>query len=336
MEPIQREVGYPITAVRMKFKDYYETLGLDRSAGADDIKRAYRRLARKYHPDVSKEADAEARFKEMKEAYEVLKDPEKRAAYDQFGENWEAGQDFQPPPGWDGSSFSFTSDDIGGAEHFSDFFETLFGARGRQRDPFGGGFSGYREVRMNGEDVNARIQIALADSYLGATRQLTLEVPEMGADGRVTRRRKTLNVSIPKGITAGQRIRLEGQGGPGMGAGAQPGDLFLTVEFAPHPAFSAEGRDIHLTLPVTPAEAVLGRTVKTPTLGGAVELRIPPGSSTGKKLRLKGRGLPGRTPGDQIVELKIVVPEQPDAATRALYEELEKSDRQDPRQGLGV
>ncbi|MGE0624809.1 MAG: DnaJ C-terminal domain-containing protein [Pseudomonadales bacterium] len=320
----------------MKFKDYYETLGLDRNASAEDIKRAYRRLARKYHPDVSKEPDAEARFKEMKEAYEVLKDPEKRTAYDQFGENWEAGQDFQPPPGWDGSSFTFTSDDFGGAEHFSDFFETLFGGRGQQRDPFGGGFSGYREARMNGEDVSARIQISLTDSFQGASRQIALEVPEMGSDGRVSRRKKMLNVTIPKGITAGQRIRLEGQGGPGLGAGTRPGDLYLTVEFAPHPAFTAEGRDIHLTLPVTPAEAVLGRTVKTPTLGGPVELKIPPGSSSGRKLRLKGRGLPGRTPGDQIVELKIVVPGAPDAATRALYEELDKTGSPNPRQGLGV
>jgi len=321
----------------MKFKDYYEILGLDRNATAEDIKKAYRRLARKYHPDVSKEPDAESRFKEMKEAYEVLKDPEKRAAYDQFGENWEAGQDFQPPPGWDGSSFTYSSEDFGGAEHFSDFFETLFGNRGQRRDPFGGGgFSGYREVRMNGEDVNARIQIALTDSFLGASRQITLEVPEMGADGRVVRRQKTLNVTIPKGVTAGQRIRLEGQGGPALGAGTRPGDLYLTVTFAPHPAFTAEGRDIQLTLPVTPAEAVLGRTVKTPTLGGTVELKIPPGSSSGRKLRLKGRGLPGSKPGDQIVELKIVVPGQPDAATRALYEELEKTDRQNPRRDLGV
>ncbi len=320
----------------MKFRDYYETLGLDRNASADDIKRAYRRLARKYHPDVSKEPDAEARFKEMKEAYEVLKDPEKRAAYDQFGENWEAGQEFQPPPGWDGSSFTYGGGEFGGAEHFSDFFETLFGGRGRERDPFGGGFSGYREARMNGEDVNARIQISLADSFHGATRQLALEVPEVGSDGRVVRRQKTLNVTIPKGITAGQRIRLEGQGGPAFGSGAKPGDLYLTVEFTPQPPFEARGRDIHVTLPVTPAEAVLGRTVKAPTLGGTVEVRIPPGSSTGKKLRLKGRGLPGREAGDQIVELRIVVPEKPDSATRALYEELEKANPQNPRAGLGV
>ncbi|HEY5646951.1 MAG TPA: DnaJ C-terminal domain-containing protein [Pseudomonadales bacterium] len=320
----------------MKFKDYYETLGLDRKANADDIKRAYRRLARKYHPDVSQEPDAEARFKEMKEAYEVLKDPEKRAAYDQFGENWEAGQDFQPPPGWDGSSFTFNQSEFGGAEHFSDFFETLFGGHGARRDPFGGGFSGYREVRMNGEDVNARLQISLADSFNGASRQISLDIPEIGPDGRPVRRRRTLNVNIPKGITAGQRIRLAGQGGPALGAGSQPGDLYLTVEFTPHPAFEAKGRDIHITLPVTPAEAVLGRSVKTPTLGGTVELRIPPGSNTGKRLRLKGRGLPGKQPGDQIVELKVVVPEHPDAATRALYEQLEKTSRDDPRQGLGI
>ncbi|MGD8415883.1 MAG: DnaJ C-terminal domain-containing protein [Pseudomonadales bacterium] len=320
----------------MKFKDYYETLGVERSASADDIKKAYRRLARKYHPDVSDDPEAEARFKEMKEAYEVLKDPEKRAAYDQFGENWEAGQDFQPPPGWDGS-FTFSTDDLGGAEHFSDFFETLFGGGGRQGDPFGrGGYSGYREVRMNGEDVNARIQISIPDSFSGARRQVTLEVPEMNSDGRVVRKRRTLNVTIPKGVTAGTRIRLEGQGGPGLGAGTRPGDLYLTVEFAPHPIYEVDGRDVHVKLPVTPAEAVLGRTVKTPTLGGTVELKIPPGSSSGKRLRLKGRGLPGNPPGDQYVELSITVPQHPDEATRELYEALEQAGAYNPRQTMGV
>lgn len=319
----------------MKFKDYYEVLGVERSASDDDIKRAYRRLARKYHPDVSKEADAEDRFKELQEAYQVLKDPEKRSAYDQFGENWEAGQDFQPPPDW-GRQHTFTEADFGGAEHFSDFFESLFGGRFQQKNPFGGDFSGYREARQRGEDVNATVRIGLADSFTGAARQLTLEVPELDDNGRVVRRRRTLNVNIPKGVKSGQRIRLEGQGGPGYGSGAPAGDLFLTVEFDPHPLFQADGRDIHVKLPITPAEAALGRSVKAPTLGGAVQVKIPPGSSSGKKLRLKGRGLPGKPPGDQIVELRIVIPEQTDSATRAIYEELEKQERHNPRQAMGV
>lgn len=319
----------------MKFKDYYDTLGVERTASADEIKRAYRRLARKYHPDVSKEPEAEERFKELQEAYQVLKDPEKRSAYDQFGEHWQAGQDFQPPPDW-GRQHSFTETDFGGAEHFSDFFESLFGGRFQQSNPFGGDFSGYREVRMKGEDVNAQVRIGIADAFQGATRQITLEVPELDAHGRVARRRRTLNVNIPKGIMAGQRIRLEGQGSPGVGSGAKPGDLYLTVEFEAHPVFKADGRDILVTLPITPAEAALGRTVKAPTLGGAVELKIPPGSSSGKRLRLKGRGLPASPPGDQLVELKIVIPAHPDGPTRALYEELEKQDRHNPRQSMGV
>ncbi len=325
----------------MEFKDYYTTLGVGREASADDIKRAYRRLARKFHPDVSKEPDAEARFKEMKEAYEVLKDPEKRAAYDRFGEHWEAGQDFQPPPDWQ-PEFNFSRgghSNMGGAGagDFSDFFDALFGG-GRGGSTFRAGFggSGAREMRMHGEDVNAHITISIEDAYRGATRQITLEVPEIDRQGRMLRKRRTLNVSIPKGIKAGQRIRLEDQGGAGVGPGAQSGDLYLLVDFQPHPVYEARGRDIHVTLPVTPAEAVLGRTVKAPTLGGAVDLKIPAGSSTGKRLRLKGRGLPGTPPGDQYVELKVVVPEKVSGKARALYEQLEQEESFNPRRAMGV
>jgi curved DNA-binding protein len=313
----------------MKFKDYYKVLGVDRNASKDDIKRAYRRLARKYHPDVSKEADAETRFKEMKEAYEVLKDPEKRSAYDQFGANWKAGQDFQPPPNWQ-REHSFGGGSFGDAGQFSDFFESLFGqARG-------GGFSfrtGSR--RAKGEDLNAAISIPIEDAYRGASRTITLEVPEADANGAVTRRRKTLSVKIPAGITAGKRIRLEKQGGPGFG-GSPPGDLYLAVEFEPHPYYRADGRDIHLELPVTPWEAALGRKVKVPTLGGAVDLKIPAGSSSGKTLRLKGRGLPGKPPGDQYLELKVMVPPAEDEKMRQLYETLEREHDVNPRAKLGV
>ena len=315
----------------MKFKDYYEVLGVERSASQDDIKRAYRRLARKYHPDVSKEPDAEARFKEMREAYAVLKDPEKRSAYDQFGENWKAGQDFQPPPEWEGrAGAGFGAQDFAGAGDFSEFFETLFG-QGRRA-----GF-GYQAGggRMRGEDASAAITIPIEDAFRGATRQLSLEVPEIDASGRLSRRRRTLNVRIPKGVTAGKRIRLEKQGGPGVGGGPA-GDLYLTVEFEPHALYRAEGKDLYLELPVTPWEVALGRKVKVPTLAGTVDLKIPAGSGSGKSLRLKGRGLPGHPPGDQYVELKVVVPPAADAAARELYEQLEREHDVNPRAKLGV
>jgi curved DNA-binding protein len=313
----------------MKFKDYYEVLGVERNASQDDIKRAWRRLARKYHPDVSKEPEAEARFKEMREAYEVLKDPEKRSAYDQFGENWKAGQDFEPPPDWQRQR-PFDEQAFTGGGDFSDFFETLFG-QGRS-----GAFS-YRTGggRRKGEDVSATISIPIEDAYQGATRTVTLEVPELDAAGMFTRRRRTLNVKIPKGVTAGKRIRLEKQGGPGIG-GATGGDLYLTVEFEPHPLYRAQGKDLYLELPVTPWEVALARKVKVPTLAGTVDLKIPSGSGSGKTLRLKGRGLPGTPAGDQYVELKVVVPPASDAGMRELYEKLEKEHDVNPRAKLGV
>jgi curved DNA-binding protein len=315
----------------MEFKDYYKILGVDRAASKDDIRRAYRRLARKYHPDVSKESDAEARFKEMKEAYEVLKDPEKRSAYDQFGANWKAGQDFQAPPNWQREySFGDGAQSFGDSGQFSDFFETLFG------QSRGGGFN-FRTGggRMKGEDVNATISIPIEDAYRGASRTISLDIPEADASGAVRRRQKTLNVKIPAGVTAGKRIRLEKQGGPGYG-GSQAGDLYLAVEFERHPFYRADGRDIHLELPVTPWEAALGRKVKVPTLGGAVDLQIPAGSSSGKTLRLKGRGLPGKPAGDQYVELKVVVPPASDETIRNLYETLEREHDVNPRARLGV
>ena len=329
----------------MEFRDYYETLGVERSASDDEIKRAYRRLARKYHPDVSKEADAENRFKDMKEAYEVLKDPKKRAAYDQFGENWKTGQDFKPPPDWD-KGFNYDSQDFGADDArdqgFSDFFDELFrasrsaGASSAQRGPHQ---QGRHEMRIDGENVNARITISIKDAYSGATRQVSFDVSEPDNQGRVVRKRRKLNVSIPKGVKAGQRIRLEGQGGPGFGSKARPGDLYLEIEFEPDSIFEAWGRDIYVTLPISPAEAALGRTVKAPTLGGEVDLKIPAGSSSGKSLRLRGRGLPGSPPGDQLAVLSIVVPAQLNAKTRELYEQLEEVEQAvsfNPRVGLEV
>lgn len=314
----------------MEFKDYYQILGVDRSANLDQIKKAYRRLARKYHPDVSKEEDAENRFKEVGEAYEVLKDPEKRAAYDQLGSNWRAGQDFRPPPNWD-SGFEF-SGDLGGAGGFSDFFEALFGSAAMGQARGGRG----RGARAAGEDHHARIEIGLEDAYHGATRTITLQVPEVTADGHVVTRQHSLNVRIPQGVTQGQRIRLAGQGAPSPWDGATRGDLYLEIVFRHHPLYRADGRDIYLDLPVTPWEAALGLRVPVPTLGGKVELKIPAGSQSGDKLRLKGRGLPGKPPGDQYVVLRLVTPRADTPTARALYEKMAADLAFNPRADIGM
>jgi curved DNA-binding protein len=315
----------------MEFKDYYQILGVPREATQDDIKRAYRKLARKYHPDVSKEKDAEARFKEVGEAYEVLKDPEKRAAYDQFGKNWQAGQDFHPPPDW-GKEFDFRGGGYTEADpgQFSDFFRSIFGHGGR-----GGEHFEHATFRARGSDQHAKILVDLEDAYHGATRTITLTIPELDAQGNIVGQPRTLNVKIPKGIMAGQRIRLAGQGGAGFGGGPN-GDLYLEVEFQPNPLFRAEKHDIYLELPVTPWEAALGGAVVVPTLGGKVELKIPPGSQTGAKLRLKGRGLPGKTPGDQYVVLRLVTPPADTPEAKALYRTMAEKLPLNPREALGV
>ena len=322
----------------MEFKDYYEILGVGRDATADEIKRAYRKLARKYHPDVSDEPEAEARFQEVGEAYEVLGDPEKRAAYDQLGANWQAGQDFRPPPDWD-QGFEFHGGGFTGAEagHFSDFFESLFGGA------FGGGFGG-RTTRgfstgggfsARGEDTHARILIDLEDAYRGATRSLTLKHSELGADGRPAVRERTLNVRIPRGVKQGQHIRLGGQGGAGMGQGPA-GDLYLEVEFRPHRHYHVEGRDVFLDLPVAPWEAALGATVEVPTPDGKVELKIPPNSSGGRKLRLRGRGIPAKEAGDLYVVLQIALPAADTEAAKNAYREMERALKFNPRADMGV
>jgi curved DNA-binding protein len=313
----------------MEYRDYYQIMGIERDATQDEIKRAYRKLARKYHPDVSKEADAEARFKEVGEAYEVLKDPEKRAAYDQLGANWKAGQEFRPPPDWDqGFEFhggGFTGTDAG---QFSDFFENLFGH---------GGFAGHtqRDFHARGEDTYARVLIELEDAYQGANRSLTLKHSELGADGRPRIKQRTLNVRIPKGVHQGQHIRLAKQGGAGIGRG-QAGDLYLEVEFHPHSIYKVEGKDVYLGLPLAPWEAALGTMVKVPTPAGKVDLKIPPNSSAGRKLRLKGRGIPAREPGDFYVVLEIALPRADSDKARTAYAEFEKALKFNPRANLGV
>ncbi len=314
----------------MRFKDYYQVMGVPRTASQDEIKRAYRKLARKYHPDVSKEPDAEARFKEVGEAYEVLKDPEKRAAYDQLGKQWRAGEEFRPPPDWDaGFEFSRGGFEAGDAAAFSDFFESLFGrARGGAA---AGGPSGFR---MRGQDHHAKVLVDLEDSLHGATRSMTLRTPELTPDGHVTTREHTLNVRIPKGVRPGQQIRLAGQGGPGIGK-APAGDLYLEVEFRPHALYRVDGADLYLDLPVAPWEAALGATVQVPTPGGPVDLKIPAGSSQGRRLRLKGRGIPAKEAGDLYVVLQIALPRADTERAREFYKRMQAEMNFDPRAGLG-
>ncbi len=316
----------------MKFKDYYEVMGVARDATQGAIKRAYRKLARKYHPDVSDQTDAEERFKEVGEAYEALKDPEKRAAYDQLGANWKEGQDFRPPPGWD-EGFEFSGDGAGGpsGEQFSDFFETLF--RRSQGHASGGDHTGHREFHMHGEDRRARISVDLRDSYTGATRSITLHAPELTNDGRVVTRDRTLHVKIPKGIRDGQQIRLAGQGGPGIGKG-KAGDLFLEVELRPGDRYRVDNTDVYLNLPVAPWEAALGATVTAPLLSGNVNLKIPAGSNQGSKLRLKGKGIPAKQPGDLYVVLDVTLPPADSDEAKALYEKMSKEMAFDPRASL--
>jgi curved DNA-binding protein len=318
----------------MEYKDYYKIMGVAKDASQNEIKSAYRKLARKYHPDVSKEKDAEERFKELGEAYEVLKDPEKRIAYDQLGANWKAGQqDFQPPPDW-AEGFEFHGNSYtGGTGGFSDFFESLFGHAG-------GGFqnraAGSTQYQMRGEDSHAKVFIDLEDAYRGATRGLTLRSTVMGADGRPQLKPRTLNVTIPKGVKAGQNIRLKGQGSPGIGGG-QAGDLYLEIEFNPHSIYKVDGADVSLELPITSWEAALGGKIKVPTPSGMVDLKIPAAVSSGKRMRLKGRGIPAKQPGDFYVTLEIVFPESLSDKEKALFQELKQaSSHFNPREKLGL
>ncbi|MCX2830330.1 DnaJ C-terminal domain-containing protein [Microbulbifer thermotolerans] len=321
----------------MEYKDYYQILGLERGADQAEIKRAYRKLARKYHPDVSKEEEAEERFKEISEAYEVLKDPEKRAAYDQLGAGYQPGEEFRPPPGWD-SGFEFhgggyTEADPGA---FSDFFESLFGRAGGFGNAYGRGFGGARRqpFHAQGENTYAKINIDLEDSYRGSTRQITLKHTVLGADGRPRIEARKLNVKIPKGITEGQQIRLAGQGEPGIGGG-QPGDLYLEIHFNPHRHYSVEGKTVYLNLPLSPWEAALGASVQAPTPDGPVNLKIPPNSKDGGKLRLKGRGIPAKVPGDLYVVLNVVAPPAETEAHREAYRRFSEAFDFNPRVDMG-
>ncbi len=302
----------------MEYLDYYKVLDVSRSASAEEIKRAYRKLARKFHPDVSKEKNAEARFKEVQEAYEVLKDPQKRTAYDQLGSQYARGQQFQPPPGW--QSGAFRHGDPGAEAGFSDFFSSLFG----DASPFGRAGAGRgRRPAARGEDTRAALELRLEDAYRGVSREIRVR----GADGQ----ERTLRVTVPAGVVAGQVIRLSGQGAPGPGGA---GSLLLEVALLPHPHFRLEGRDVLLDLPLAPWEMALGATVSTPTLAGPVELRVPAGARAGQKMRLRGRGFPGDPPGDQYVVLRVVTPPADTPESRSFYEEMARRFDFDPRADL--
>ena len=307
----------------MEFKDYYLVMDVSKSATPEDIKRAHRKLARKYHPDVSQEKDAEARFKELAEAYDVLKDPEKRAAYDRLGANYKAGQDFQPPPDWAGQqagkggySQGFETGD--GQDH-SAFFDALFRGKGGGK---GAGQRSHEAFDMHGQDQHAKIQIEIEDSYNGATRTLQLRTQVEGSDGRLRLDDRTIEFAIPKGIRVGQHIRLAAQGAPGLGTGS-PGDLYLDVEMLPHALYRTDGVDVLMDLPIAPWEAALGAEVIAPTPTGQVEIKIPAGSVNDRKLRVKGRGLPAKTPGDFYFVLKISQPPAGSELEKKAYADLQ-------------
>jgi curved DNA-binding protein len=318
----------------MEYKDYYAILGVSRTASADDIKRSYRKLARKYHPDVSKESNAEEKFKEVQEAYEVLKDTKKRQAYDQLGSNWQGGQEFRPPPDWNayaghGGGSPFEEADLGG---FSDFFANIFGGRGREAHA--GGRRSRQGFSQRGNDQHAKINITLEEAYNGGSRSIQLQTPEVDANGHVHNKLRTLKINIPKGITSGQQLRLSQQGMPGVGGGPA-GDLFLEIDILPHRLFTLQDKDIYLTLPITPWEAALGAKVTVPTLGGSVEMKIAENAQSGQKLRLKGRGLPVKSgPGDQYALLQIVTPPAHNAEQRAVYEKMAQEMPFNPRERL--
>jgi len=327
----------------MDFKDYYSALGVARDASDDDIRKAYRKLARKYHPDVSKETDADAKMREINEARDVLSDKEKRAAYDQLADHVARGGSpdgrfRQPPPGWDEGFEFHRGPGQGPADHadFSEFFSAIFGSRGMGGM---GGMGGAQRgpYRERGEDHHAAIEIALEDALHGAQRQISLRAQEIDAQGRPQLVDRTLDVRIPAGIRPGQFIRLAGQGLPGHG-GEPAGDLYLEVRIAPHALYRVEGSDLYMTLPVTPTEAALGAHVTVPAPGGGhVDVAIPKGARGGMKLRLKERGLGGKTPGHLYLLLEIALPPADSDAARAAYEQLAKAAPSfNPRQRLGA
>jgi curved DNA-binding protein len=317
----------------MQYKDYYKVLGVERSASEAEVKKAYRKLARKYHPDVSKEKNAEEKFKEVNEANDVLSDPEKRKAYDQLG-YYQPGQDFRPPPDWEqqfgqgGAHFDFSGMDFG------DMFAQMFGggmgaADGRRRSRghgFGGGFA------QSGQDFEMNLEITLEEAYAGVEKTLQVEVPEPSPQGFMVRVPKTIKLRVPKGATEGQRLRVPGKGGSGV-HGGHAGDLYLNIRIAPHPWFKPSGHDLSIDVPLTPWEAALGATVEIPTLEGKVRLKVKAGSRSGQKMRLAGKGLPKpkNGHGDLYAVFQIATPPELTERERGLFEELAKESNFNPR-----
>jgi len=325
----------------VEYKDYYKILGVKKNADKEAVSKAFKKLARKYHPDLNPDnPDAEKKFKELGEAYEVLKDPEKRKLYDHLGPDWQHGQHFQPPPGFKGGRFHFTGTGGRGfeASGFSDFFETIFGGTGAgfsrggfSGDPFAGG-RGFARRPVRGGDVEAGLDLSLEEAYRGGSKSISLQEQALDqTTGTPTLKTRTLDVNIPAGVKDGARIRLAGQGGPGQGGGPA-GDLYLRVKVRPHPQFKLEGNNIVLDLPLTPWEAALGTTVQVPTLDTPVELTIPAGVGSGQKLRLRGRGLgPGEKRGDQLVRVMIKVPKDLTDKERGLWEKMAETSAFKPR-----
>jgi len=302
----------------MKYQDYYQILGVQRSDDAATIKKAYRKLARKYHPDVNKEADSEEKFKEVNEAYDVLKDAEKRKAYDQFGKDWKHGHEFNAG-GYGGAQGGFSGGD------FSDFFESIFSQGGGagfggQRSGFGGGF---RQKPAKGEDQSLKLDISLEEAFNGGDKMIQLSRSERGPGGIATPTLKKLKINVPKGVMTGQKIRLSGQGHPSA-AGGEAGDLLLEMHILPHKLYKLEGRDLTIRCPLTPWEAALGSKVTIPTLSGKIELKIAAGVQSGQKMRLKEKGLPGKPTGDMFVEIMIKTPPAEDEKAKQFYQQMEK------------
>lgn len=307
----------------MEYVDYYKVLGVDKNASQDEIKKSYRQLARKYHPDVSKEANAEAKFKEVGEAYDVLKDKEKRERYDQLGANWKAGENMGGGAGGGGGGFDFN--DMGGGGSFHDLFEDLFRQQGGGGGwPPGGGRGqsrGHSPFAQKGQNISTSVWLTLLQAFSGDKIDIRL------SDGR------NLSVSIPAGIKHGQKVRLKGQGNPGQGGGGN-GDLLVEANIREHAHFKLDEKDIELKLPITPWEAALGTSVKVPTLGGQIQLKIPAGSNSGKRMRLKGRGMPGKPAGDFFVRLEVAVPPAETDEQKAFYESMQEQFDFHPREML--
>ncbi len=312
----------------MKYKDYYKILGVERTANEEQIKKAYRKLARKYHPDVSKEKDAEEKFKEVSEAYEVLKDAEKRKAYDTMG-SYQPGQDFRPPPDWEqqfhsgGGGFQDVED--------VDLFDLLSGL-GRSGFRTGGAGRSGGTFRMRGQDYEVTAHLSVEDAARGTELEIPLPITEMSEGGQLRRTTKNVKVRIPKGATDGQRLRVPGKGGPGHG-GAPDGDLYVNIQLKPHDLFRVSGHDLYLEVPVAPWEAALGAEVQIPTLDGRVSVKIPPGSRAGQKLRVRGKGLPrpGGGEGDLFAVLQVVTPSVLSEREKDLYRELQQASSFNPR-----